>query len=614
MEPIVFKRENYNIASDIRLEADVAYIQGQPIVKTKTVVLYYRGATFRASVYGSEFRDALIKHITRPQYTVELINYLSRIINHDNLFEIYVNNMNVERYTLEELTFANSENDKQGRPALLDKTEYSEGLLDKDSKFILSNLMKTMNARFSYTFPSIEELDYVPICGYISMSGKLNGNWKAEPILHLAIIFNVLAHQDRFSGINNQEAIASFNSIMKAKRLNVAAQDLNEHEYKNEIKRLKLELKREQQRAKGLEIKNKTLEEKIEEMNSKLDAQTQALNEANIKLDASAQREQQLITQNEHTHQELEHANAQRDELQASLNQAHEERQQLINEQQEMKEAVITLSDNMNARLDALRDGFEATVTDSTLRVGIRNRVLCLYEVQPLTEKITHAEGELILDSFCGFASNERSSITRHAIPFVDERDECIFRVSCSDAIDIFDWMRTQVPNTIAVECSYRNERKIKVRAGRLEDFKQRLRRIASRAVHAREAYGRFIDDMKTDIRDDIQAIVHEEIAQVLEQEQAHHQEQMQAVANAEANINAHIDNAVNEIEEHIDEAIAPIIALFYQLHPNATQVYYNHAYRLLIIQNDKIYCHILKSSNQLHELTEEELHKLRFK
>ena len=123
---------------------------------------------------------------------------------------------------------------------------------------------------------------------------------------------------------------------------------------------------------------------------------------------------------------------------------------------------------------------------------------------------------------------------------------------------------------------------------------------------------------MKEEIRDEVHDIVHDEIAQAVNEIEGH-------IDNAEANINANIDNAVNEVEEHvaaqaevvnahIDEAIAPIIALFYQLHPNATQVYYNHAYRLLIIQNDKIYCHILKSSNQLHELTEEELHKLRFK
>ena len=162
MEPIVFKHENYNIASDIRLEADVAYIHGQPIVKTKTVVLYYRGKTFRASVYGSEFTVSLTQHITHRQYTVELINYLSRVVNHDNLFEIYVNNRNAEKYTLEQLTFVNNENNEQDRAVLFNKSEYSKGLLDKNGKFNITQLFKTMNTKFSRTFTSIDELDYVP--------------------------------------------------------------------------------------------------------------------------------------------------------------------------------------------------------------------------------------------------------------------------------------------------------------------------------------------------------------------------------------------------------------------------------------------------------------------
>ena len=608
MEPVVFKHENYNIASDIRLEADVAYIQGQPIVKTKTVVLYYRGATFRASVYGSSFQRLLSMDVIRPQYTVELINYLSRLINHDNLFEIYVNNRNAEKYSLEELTFVKQENDEHRGPTVFDKSEYSEGLLDDHDQFILKELLKTLNTKFSRTFNSIDELNYVPVYGYISSSSSISRT--SEPILHLAIVFNVLAHQDRFSGINNQEAIASFNSIMKAKRLNITTQDLNEHEYKNEIKRLKLELKREQQRAKGLEIKNKTLEEKIEEMNSKLDAQTQALNEANTKLDASAQREQQLITQNEHTHQELEHANAQRDELQTAVN-------GLQNTIDKLHDVIVDSGQMLHDTVQAARDTVLERFTQANVTTSSRLETIDVWRIKELDDYYhqTHQcqENESVLDTFCGDASKS-SRINQHRFK-PKEDDEFIGSYPNANAIDLALYLRRHHDEYPHVRMD--KNRKLIYSDDELDEVRNLLLAYSQNGdgviravVHGFETrYQEASDSLINRLQTALQPIIQNQ-NQILANQQAHHQEQMQAVAN----INANIDNAVNEIEEHVDEAIAPIIALFYQLHPNATQVYYNHAYRLLIIQNDKIYCHILKSSNQLHELTEEELHKLRFK
>ena len=327
---------------------------------------------------------------------------------------------------------------------------------------------------------------------------------------------------------------------------------------------------------------------------TQLQTQTQALNEANTKLDE---------------------ATAQRDDIQAILNQEREANTEF---RANMTLAVKNLGDNMSARLDELRDGFNAVVNDETARHNVRPRILCLYKIERLDKRIHHSENEIVLDTFCGLLTSEKSSISKHAIPFNPNIDECIFRQVCGDALDVFDFVSANIPTTIARTTLFKNERKLIVVAAQLEQFKSRLKRACKLGAHQRNAYSNFINNLKEEIRDEVHDIVHDEIAQAVNEIEGH-------IDNAEANINANIDNAVNEIEEHvdaqaeavnahIDEAIAPIIALFYQLHPNATQVYYNHAYRLLIIQNDKIYCHILKSSNQLHELTEEELHKLRFK
>ena len=157
-EAIVFKHENYNIASDIRLEADVSYIQGHPIVKTKTVVLYYRDSTFRANERKTDFTNSLITDLTRPQYAIELINYLSRVINHDNMFEIYVNNRNVEKHTLEEMTFAKQSSDEVRSSPDIDKNEYNE--LPGTRELSKTSISKAVFSATSFFVILINELSF----------------------------------------------------------------------------------------------------------------------------------------------------------------------------------------------------------------------------------------------------------------------------------------------------------------------------------------------------------------------------------------------------------------------------------------------------------------------
>ena len=601
-EPIVFKHENYNIASDIRLEADVAYIQGQPIVKTKTVVLYYRDKTFRAGVYGSKFQELLVMHVTRPQYTIELINYLSRLINHDNLFEIYVNNRNTEKYNLEELTFAKQENDKQGGPTLFNKTEYSEGLLDDHEQFILKELLKTMNTRFSRTFTSINELDYIPVYGYISSSTSISRT--SEPILHLSIVFNVLAHQDRFSGINNQEAIASFNSIMKAKRLNITTQDLNEHEYKNEIKRLKLELKREQQRAKGLEIKNKTLEEKIEEMSSKLDVSAQqvqtlqvqtqtlqnSLNEANAKLDTQTQA---LIQ----AHTERDEIKAQANGLQTTLNKL----------QDVVIESAQTLHDELHAAGDMVREQF----TKMNVTTSSRAETIDVWKIRELDDyyHINHLceENEHVFDTYCGDATKP-SRINQHRFKPKDT-DELIGSYPNANAIDLAVFLRRHQEHYPHVRMD--RNRKLIYSGDDFDEVKALLIAYSDegdgRVIEVVDSFEVHSQNAGNQMITHLQAIFNQQqanaqaIAQLQQQEQTHHQEAMNAIANIEEHVEA--------IEEKLTT-----FQLFKQKHPKAKQIRHRHFYRYVYNdENDRAWCEDTKGGAHYY-LTEDDINNGSFR
>ena len=595
-EPIVFKHENYNITSDIRLEADVAYIQGHPIVKTKTVVLYYKDSTFRANVCGSSFQRLLSMDVTRPQYTVELINYLSRLINHDNLFEIYVNNRNTEKYSLEELTFVKQENEELRGSTELDKSEYSKGLLDGHNQFILKELLKTMNKRFSRSFTSIDELDYIPVYGYISASGKVDGNWKAEPILHLAIIFNVLAHQDRFSGINNQEAIASFNSIMKSKRLNITAQDLNEYEYKNEIERLKLELKREQQRAKGLEIAKKTLEEKVEDINKKFDnfrteAQAErqqlqnSLNEANAKLDAQTQ--------------ELVQAHTQRDEIQATLNQ---ERDANVVFRNNVNQAIVDIKHQVDERftqasvfIDNKLTGLNLTTATTTwLFIVIRRPSL----IENLRANHTIRANQLVLDTICCKRDDRAKELKRHE--YNEDEDEIVLERPCSNALDLSHFMRRRFDPTIAYCLNKPGQcyRKIAYIVGAEANILEQLGLHLATALSVKQQIAETLDGNQLATRD----YIDERFNQLEAQQQLHHQQEMEA-----------IDNMAHEVHDIHEIALTIAERLDIQ-HPNVNEHFHRRWYRLLHREADgSVWCEDTKNGPRYY-LTEDDINRGRFR
>ena len=91
-------------------------------------------------------------------------------------------------------------------------------------------LISHINPKFKYV-NSNYEFNYIPVYGYVSSSECLSRT--SELLLHLAIVFNVLAHQDKFPDINNQESIASFNVIMEAKEHGTTAEAINETKIKD---------------------------------------------------------------------------------------------------------------------------------------------------------------------------------------------------------------------------------------------------------------------------------------------------------------------------------------------------------------------------------------------
>ena len=68
------------------------------------------------------------------------------------------------------------------------------------------------------------------------------------------------------------------------------------------------------------------------------------------------------------------------------------------------------------------------------------------------------------------------------------------------------------------------------------------------------------------------------------------------------------------EFDIEIQKQIKQLIDILQELHPDATQVWFNRSYRKIYTDNGKVTCDVLKSSDERHELTEAEIRKLKFK
>lgn len=88
---INFQKEIFNITSEINFAVQTAVFNGNKICQLKTLEINYKGKIFKMNV-GTPLHHYLIQHGLRTINSVELINYLNKIINGDNLFEVYNEN------------------------------------------------------------------------------------------------------------------------------------------------------------------------------------------------------------------------------------------------------------------------------------------------------------------------------------------------------------------------------------------------------------------------------------------------------------------------------------------------------------------------------------------
>ena len=246
-EPI-FEVKRFTINKYVYFDIEIAYIEGHPIVKTKTLKLYYHSDKPEDVSYGSIISNSLMMHGCSDKFAVNLINYLCRLINGFNLFHCYVNDE--IRASKEELKafisheYGEAQEEKKSNPDIHERTlvnvqernfPFIEGLLSS-SKHIKEKLLNEYHdKRLPEVIPDLKHLRFIPIWMYVNPT--LAKSKSAIHICHFAFLLERLAHNDNYPEFNNAAALALLNITNESDASGLDVETINENKYQHMVER-----------------------------------------------------------------------------------------------------------------------------------------------------------------------------------------------------------------------------------------------------------------------------------------------------------------------------------------------------------------------------------------
>ena len=242
-----FTNEKFSITEDIFFTVDTTVIRGNKICKLKTLKIFYHGEEFEMK-YGSTIYKYIIAKGILSIFSVELINYLNRFINHEDLYDVYSIDGKLEDFDSESsFSRPGIRNNKQELSSLIihdklnefNSNHYKPGLIS-DSHFVKSELNKLRNSKYPICYHKLEDIDQVPIYCYIHPSLAINQK-NTIILCHLGYILEKLANYHRFPEFNTQAVISFLNVTNKSKLYDKTVEEINVHELLSEIERLKNE-------------------------------------------------------------------------------------------------------------------------------------------------------------------------------------------------------------------------------------------------------------------------------------------------------------------------------------------------------------------------------------
>ena len=192
----VFNQKRFDIDDQLYFIVDVAIIKGQPIIKTKSLIIYYEDKTLDLSDDQSNLYKLLIKHPFKSKSAIQLINYLSRTINGCNMYDVYDSEvfesyLNLENYIFNEIP----------RNSL---TEISKSFMNKNDSLSVTAIQQRINPKIKNIYKNYNEIDIIPINCYIH-SGLKSNLKETIHLMHLGLFFGKMIQSPLYPRFRNRQ-------------------------------------------------------------------------------------------------------------------------------------------------------------------------------------------------------------------------------------------------------------------------------------------------------------------------------------------------------------------------------------------------------------------------
>ena len=257
----IFSNEIFKINPDVYFTVDTTVIHGHRVCKLKSLKIHYHGETFKM-LSGETIHTYFIKKGLQSIYSIELINHLNKLVNYENLYEVYSSDSIIENSSLNSSAAWACRRDIQDNLSSfiihdesneINSKRYKNNLI-QNSLFIKSELDKTRNLNYPICYSNYEEIKNIPIFCYVHPSLATNqGN--TVILCHIGYILEKLANYKRFPEFNTQAVISFMNVVNESIRTDNTVEKVNLVNLEIEMEKLKKKYLKKKEKCKSLKTK-----------------------------------------------------------------------------------------------------------------------------------------------------------------------------------------------------------------------------------------------------------------------------------------------------------------------------------------------------------------------
>lgn len=194
-----FNNQKFTITEDIYFSVDTVNINGNIICDIKTLKLHYHELFYN---YNSQYiNNKFTSHLLDSVKLVEISNILNRIINHENLYQIYKSEINFKNENLNNIIEIYKDK--------IDISCYKNDLfLSKGYNFRASMISSLRNPKFPLWCEDFDDLTYIPIYTRIKLP------YSSKIIVHIFLLINVLINCSLLQNLNLSSATPLINQLI----------------------------------------------------------------------------------------------------------------------------------------------------------------------------------------------------------------------------------------------------------------------------------------------------------------------------------------------------------------------------------------------------------------